>query len=112
MAAPALDVAIVSYRCAALLRDCLEALRRHPPPGPLHVHVVDNDSRDGTVELVRREFPAVEVTASPRNLGFAAAANIAIRGGSSPYVLVLNPDTRVTADALDHLLRLMEERPE
>jgi GT2 family glycosyltransferase len=58
--------------------------------------------------MVRNEFPDVELIASPRNLGFAAANNIAIRRGSASYVLALNPDTRVTFGALDHMLDLME----
>ena len=44
--------------------------------------------------MVARRVPEVELTASTENLGFAAATNIGIRGGSAPYVLALNPDTR------------------
>jgi GT2 family glycosyltransferase len=105
-------VAIVSFRCRELLRACLESLRRFPPAGGAHVVVVDNDSRDGTVELVRDAFPEVELVASARNLGFAAGTNLAIRRGSAPYVLALNPDTELTAGALDALVELLEERPE
>jgi GT2 family glycosyltransferase len=111
MPAPGLDVAIVSYRCRELLRDCLESLREHPPAGPMGVRVVDNDSRDGTVEMVRGEFPEVELTAAERNLGFAAANNLAIAAGDQPYVLVLNPDTRIRAGTLDRMLELMESQP-
>jgi GT2 family glycosyltransferase len=89
---------------------CLDSLREHPPATGLSVHVVDNASHDGTVELIRSEFPDVVVTAATENLGFAAASNIGIRAGSAPYVLVLNPDTRVTAGALDALVALMDER--
>ena len=61
-AAPALDVAIVSYRCEPLLRRCLASIREHPASMPAHIHVVDNASGDGTAEMVRREFPEVELT--------------------------------------------------
>jgi N-acetylglucosaminyl-diphospho-decaprenol L-rhamnosyltransferase len=105
-----LDVSIVAYRCEALLRDCLASLRDHPAERGMSVHVVDNASGDGTAEMVAREFPEFRLTASDQNLGFAAANNIAITAGSAPYVLVLNPDTRVTAGSLDRLLGLMEER--
>lgn len=110
-AAPALDVVIVSYRGQALLRACLRSLRAHPPSGPLRVHVIDNASGDGTAELVRREFPEVELTASSSNLGFGAASNLGIAAGAAPYVLILNPDTRVTDGALDAMLELMEADP-
>jgi N-acetylglucosaminyl-diphospho-decaprenol L-rhamnosyltransferase len=107
---PRLDVVIVSYRSMGLLRECLRSLREHPASGGMAVRVVDNASGDGTAKMVRREFPEVSLTVSPRNVGFAAATNIAIRAGRAPYVLCLNPDTRVTPGALDRMLELMEER--
>ena len=76
------------------------------------VHVVDNDSGDGTAEMVEREFPEVRLTRAGGNIGFSAANNIVIRGSSAPYLLVLNPDTRITAGALDTLLAMMDEGPE
>jgi hypothetical protein len=54
----------------------------------------------------------VELTAPGRNLGFAAATNLGIRAGSAPYVLALNPDTRVSEGALDRMLAVMESHPE
>lgn len=109
---PGLDVVIVSYRCAPLLRACLSSLRQHPPNGPMTVHVVDNASADGTAQMVAEEFGEVVLTARERNDGFSTANNIAISQGSAPYVLALNPDTEVTAGALDLMIGLMERRPE
>jgi N-acetylglucosaminyl-diphospho-decaprenol L-rhamnosyltransferase len=109
--AGSLDIVIVSYRCEGLLRDCLASLRAHPPGREMGVHVVDNASGDGTAEMVRREFPEVQLTACGRNLGFSAANNVAIRESDAEYVLVLNPDTRLTAGALDRMLDLMGDRP-
>ncbi len=111
MREPALDVVIVSYRSRELLRDCLESLRVHPPRAGARIQVVDNASRDGTIEMVRERFPEVELTAAAANLGFSAANNLAIRRGRAPFVLALNPDTRVTEGALDHMLALMERQP-
>jgi N-acetylglucosaminyl-diphospho-decaprenol L-rhamnosyltransferase len=107
-----LDVVIVSFRCRALLRDCLRSLREHPPQRGLRVDVVDNASADGTVEMVRDEFPEVRLHAAASNLGYAAASNLAIRSGAAEYVLALNPDTRVTGGVLERLLELMDARPE
>jgi len=111
MNAHALDVVIVSFRSRDLLRDCLMSLRLHPPCRGAQIWVVDNASHDGTVEMVRGRFPEVELIVSPKNLGFAAANNLAIRRGGAPFVLALNPDTRVTPGALDHMLELMESNP-
>jgi N-acetylglucosaminyl-diphospho-decaprenol L-rhamnosyltransferase len=107
-----LDVVIVSFRCRELLRSCLESLHRYAPSRPMTIFVVDNASNDGTVEMIGESFPDVRLLASRRNLGFSAANNLALRAGSSPYALVLNPDTRMTEDALDRLLELMDDRPE
>ena len=74
--------------------------------------VVDNASGDGTVAMVAREFPHITMIESETNRGFAAATNAAIRRGSAPYVLVLNPDTEVRAGTLDRLVELMEDQPE
>ena len=106
---PGLDVVIVSYRSRELLRQCLTAVRAFQPQVEVRVWVVDNASGDGTPEMVCTGFPEVDVVSA--NLGFAAASNLAIRRGSAPYVLALNPDTRLTEGALDRLLALMDEDP-
>ncbi len=111
-AAPGIDVVIVAYRCEALLRDCLASLFANPPDGELTVRVVDNASGDGTAEMVRREFPQVELTVNPDNAGFSRANNPALARGGAPYALVLNPDTQITPGALQRLVELMEEHPE
>ncbi|MGZ4387273.1 MAG: glycosyltransferase family 2 protein [Gaiellaceae bacterium] len=112
-AAPSsLDLAIVSYRSRELLRRCLDSLERFGPACSLTVTVVDNDSQDGTVELLEQRFPWVDLVPAGGNLGFAAATNIAVRRGSAPFVLVLNPDTELVEDVLDRLLALMWEHPE
>jgi hypothetical protein len=105
-----LDVVIVSYRCRELLRACLRLLRDHPPARPVQIFVVDNASADGTVEMLRTEFPEVWCHAAGANLGFAAASNLAIAAGEGAYVLALNPDTRVAGGGLDELLELMDAR--
>ena len=111
MPTSAVDVVIVSYRSRDYLRACLSSLRAHAPQGGANVWVVDNDSRDGTPEMVRSEFPEVEVVACEENLGFGAANNLVIGRGRARFVLLLNPDTRITAGALDRLLVLMDTDP-
>jgi GT2 family glycosyltransferase len=108
---PSLDIVIVAYRSPELLRQCLASIRRHGPEVPTRVYVVDNASGDGTVGLVRREFPEVTLEAADANLGFSRANNLAIRRGRGRYVLVLNPDTRLNENVLDRLVALMESRP-
>jgi hypothetical protein len=111
-APPSLDVVIVAYRSRDLLRTCLRSVFDHPPARSLAVFVVDNASGDGTPAMVRGEFPSVELLVNSRNRGFSAANNVAIKAGDGDYVLALNPDTELTAGALERLCALMDAKPE
>jgi N-acetylglucosaminyl-diphospho-decaprenol L-rhamnosyltransferase len=107
-----LDVVVVSYRSRDLVRECLAALYKHAPRAAMQVYVIDNASGDGTLKLVQREFPEAETLAAGGNLGFGRATNRGIHAGSGEYVLTLNPDTRITAGALDQLVAVLDNRPE
>jgi GT2 family glycosyltransferase len=114
MSGSGLEVVIVSSTGAKdLLRACLRTLREYPyTGGEMLVHVVDNASADGTPEMVRDEYPEVNLHALDRNAGFCVANNVALRELRSPYVLVLNPDTEIYPGSLDHMIDLMEGDPE
>ena len=109
---PRLDVVIVSYRSRELLQRCLSSLRAHQPMGGARIFVVDNASDDGTIEMIQSGYPEVELYASDQNLGFSAATNLGARRGTAPYLLALNPDTELTAGALDTALAAIESDPE
>ena len=110
----AVSIVIVSWNTRDLLRDCLAstlgacaALGR-----PAEVIVVDNASTDGTSEMVRREFPGVQLVENRQNAGFAAANNQGIRLRRGGHVLLLNPDTKVTPDFLRVLVGFLEANPD
>jgi GT2 family glycosyltransferase len=108
-----LDVVVVSWRCCELLRACLVSLVGPGRPScEMTVTVVDNASSDGTVDMVEQDFPEVQAVAAHENLGFSRANNIGIERGAAPYVLLLNPDTRIPPGSVDHLLDLMDVHPE
>lgn len=115
-----LVVIIVNWNVRDLLRECLRSLARYPATGAAQrVVVVDNASSDGSVDMVRREFPDVELIASAANLGFTGGNNLGLaraeqlfpRGGDN-YLLLLNPDAEVTAGALDALLAFAGANPD
>lgn len=108
MSSRAVDIVSVAYRSRDLVRRCLLSIRAHPPAGGATVWLVENGSRDGTAEMIRAEFPEVELIESRANLGFAVANNMAIRRGHAPYVLALNPDTEISSGAIDHVLDIAE----
>jgi GT2 family glycosyltransferase len=110
--APVVTVVIVSYNTRDLLRDCLASLPAAAGPRTFETVVVDNRSRDGSAEMVEREFPSVRVIRPDRNLGFAAANNRGFAVARGRYLYCLNPDTRSHAGSLDALVRVLEEEPE
>ncbi len=110
-----LAILIVNWNVRDLLRACLQSLRDHPATArDQHVFVVDNASTDGSVEMLRAEFPEVHVIANETNRGFTGGNNDGLHaikdsecnvsGSPFGYVLLLNPDTQVTAGALDAML--------
>jgi len=111
---PLLEIVIVNSTGGRdLLCACLESLERHPlKAGETLVWVIDNASSDGAVEMVRREFPWVQLEPLSYNAGFCVANNVALRRVVAPYVLVLNPDTEVSEGVLDHMIGVMAEHPD
>lgn len=109
---PRATVVVVTWNGAHLLPDCLDALAKQDlPEGSWRTVVVDNASTDGTLELLRRDFPDVEVVANPRNDGFAGGNNVALRAVTTPYAVLLNNDARPEPDWLRHLLEPLDDDP-
>ena len=101
-------IVIVSFNTRAELEGCLASIAAAPPSTAHRIVVVDNASSDGSPDAVRQRWPGVRLIASDRNVGFAAANNMAIREAESEFVLLLNSDTRVTAGSIDTLVRALE----
>jgi GT2 family glycosyltransferase/glycogen synthase len=107
-----LDVIIVNYNSTPQLLQCVRSLLSASEGTSLSIHVQDNASQKGDVSVVVKDFPEVLLTRNSRNLGFAKAVNRAIKNGSAPYVLILNPDTLVLPGLLNAILGYMENHPE
>jgi len=109
---PTFSVIIVSWNVQAYLKRCLAALARERGSALKEVIVVDNTSTDGSVGLVSREFPWVRLIASERNLGFAAACNLAARQATATHLVLLNPDTEVAPGFFKQLATFWQTHPE
>ena len=109
---PRLTIVIVTYNSRHEIDSALGALREPRPCTEHEILVVDNASVDGTASHVRGSWPDVRVIDAGGNLGFAAANNIGIRHSASEIVLLLNPDTRATGDAVDRLVSYLDARPD
>ena len=105
-----LAVIVVSTNEAHWLRRCLPSLYAHAGGIQLEVVIADNESTDGTRELVESEFPLARVVHCT-NRGFAHANNCALRTLDANWVLFLNPDTEFLEGTLAGLLEKLSDRP-
>lgn len=102
---PDVSIVIVNFNTRELLRGRLHALLGR-------IIVVDNASTDGSREMVKKEFPNIDLIRNQRNVGFAKANNQGIRRTKSTYVLLLNTDCQATHQTITESLKFLETHPE
>lgn len=103
-----LSIIIVNYNVKYYLEQCLLSVERAIEDIDTEVIVVDNHSKDGSVEYIEQRFPWVTCISSLHNLGFARANNLAIKQSNSEYVLLLNPDTFISENIIADALNFMD----
>lgn len=106
-----LSVIIVNYNVQYFLEQALLSVRKAVQKVPTEVFVVDNNSVDESVQMVRDKFPEVIVIANKENVGFSTANNQAIKAAKGEYVLLLNPDTVVREDTFEKTVAFMDNNP-
>jgi len=108
----ALSIIIVNWNTKQLLHNCLRSIYENAKNIDFEIIVVDNASSDGSVEMVKSEFPYIKLIENQQNLGFATANNQAIRQSCGSYILLLNSDTIIIDGAIERTLDFMEKHPE
>ncbi|MBO6148868.1 MAG: glycosyltransferase family 2 protein [Lachnospiraceae bacterium] len=100
-------VIIPNYRGASCIRDCMEALRSQVFRD-FSTIVVDNASHDGSAEIVENDFPEARLIRLEDNFGFSRAVNEGIKASSTPFVLLLNNDTKAENDFVGNMLEAIK----
>ncbi len=106
---PLLSIIIVNYNVRDFLHHALVSLQKAMKGIRGEIVVVDNASDDGSIEMVRRRFPAAQLIVNKDNLGFAKANNLGLKRSRGKYLLLINPDTLVQEDTLRVMLRFFED---
>ncbi|MBN2516673.1 MAG: glycosyltransferase family 2 protein [Deltaproteobacteria bacterium] len=106
------SIVIVSFNTKYYLHRCLDSIRRYPPSVSHEIIVVDNASGDGSPEMVASLFPEVTLIRSSKNLGFAAANNLAIKVAGGELILFFNSDAELLPESLEPLVKHFEMNPE
>ena len=107
-----LSIIIVNYNVRYFLEQCLNSLFIAVKNTDAEIFVVDNNSVDGSINMLKDKFPSVRLIENKENLGFSKANNIAIEQANGDYVLVINPDTVVEADTIEKVIAFMDEHPD
>lgn len=100
-----LSIVIVNYNTRGFLRALLQDL-------PGRIIVVDNGSTDGSREMLKKEFPNVDLIENPQNVGFATANNQGIQRARGRYLLLLNTDCEATASAVTETVNYLDDHPD
>ncbi|MCO5260455.1 MAG: glycosyltransferase family 2 protein [Crocinitomicaceae bacterium] len=106
-----ISVVIVNYNVAYFLEQCLNSVKKALQNVSGEVFVVDNNSIDNSVEMVKAKFPEYHLIANKDNRGFSKANNQAIEIAKGEYILLLNPDTVVEEDTFEKVIQFMDQQP-
>jgi hypothetical protein len=103
------SVVIVSLNTRLVLRECLDSVRRETASLRVQTIVVDNNSTDGSPEMVEQDYPEAQLIRSRVNLGFAGANNLGFQSARGRYVVLLNSDAFLSEGSLERSVRHMDE---
>ncbi|UCE98821.1 MAG: glycosyltransferase family 2 protein [Planctomycetota bacterium] len=106
------SIVIVSWNTCDILRDCLESVYLETKGVQSEVIVIDNGSSDGSAEMIKKEFSAVNLIVNEENRGFAAANNQGMAIAQGRYVLLLNSDTIVLNNVISKTISFADNHPE
>ncbi|MBN1415038.1 MAG: glycosyltransferase [Bacteroidales bacterium] len=107
-----LSVIIVNYNVKHFLEQCLHSVYKSAQNLKTEIIIVDNNSVDGSCQMIHDKFPHVILIENKDNIGFSRANNQAIRRACGRYILLLNPDTVVQEDTFSTCIEFMDNHPE
>lgn len=107
-----LSIIIVNWNGRELLRKCLDAVQATTKTTQYEIVVVDNNSSDGSQDMVRQDYPGVKLIANSENVGFARANNQALEINTARYALLLNSDAFVKENTIDTMVEFMDSHPD
>lgn len=109
---PDMSIILVNYNTRELTRNCIKSIYEKTQGLEFDIWVVDNESTDGTCDMLRDEFPQVNIIQSGGNIGFGRANNLAIEKSNAKYILLLNTDTELINNAPLLFFEFMEKNPD
>lgn len=109
---PDISIVIVNWKVKDLLQNCINSILIYKDKYNVEIFVVDNDSGDGSVEMIKNDYPEIKLIALDKNIGFGSANNLAIKQARADYIFLLNPDTEITKDFFNNIFEYVKNNPE
>ena len=106
-----LSIIIVNYKTKDLLDECLESVVKNIKQVKFELIVIDNNSQDGSVQMLKEKYPQVILIKNQNNLGFAKACNQGIKRSCGKYLFFLNPDTLIDSNIFANIIEFLEANP-
>lgn len=104
-----ISIIVVSYNTKELLSDCIKSTKSAILNLKAEIFVVDNNSGDGSCDMVKKDYPQVKLITNQENVGFSCANNQALKKACGNYVLILNPDTKLMPETIKVMKRYMDK---
>lgn len=109
--APDISIVIVSFNTKNLTRKCINCVIKHASYTKYEIIVVDNASKDGSADMITKEFPWINLIKLPDNKGFAGGNRPGMKIARGRYILLLNSDAFISEDTLEKSISFMDEHP-
>lgn len=106
-----LSVVILNYNVRYFLEQCIRSVQKAIADMEAEIIIIDNDSKDGSCEMVKELFPEIPLIENKENVGFSTANNQAVKIAKGEYVCILNPDTAVAEDTFEKAIEYYEQTP-
>ena len=105
-----ISVCIVNFNSKKQLEKCLHTIKPAIKPLSYEVIIIDNYSKDGSQELIKKHFEKVRLITNNRNNGYTSEINRAMKIGKGKYKLIMNPDSRLMPKSIINLVTFMKQK--
>lgn len=107
-----LSILVVTYNTRELIEKCIQSVLNYDGAYTIEIVVVDNNSSDGSPELIKSKFPQVKYIQNKYNYGFAVGMNQAFKVASGKYVMTFNPDAEIYNSSIDAAIGFLDKNPD
>ena len=107
-----LSIVVVNFETPDYTLQCLQSIYKNPPSSDFEVILIDNGSKDGSLDLIREGLPQVICIETGENSGFSRANNLGINNARGDFILLLNSDTKILDDSFDRMIEYLMVHPE